>query len=179
MENDVLVRLLGAVKDKRVLELGCDAGARAVTFAHAGATVIGVDPSVDLTATSGTLRPGGIVHLPTLTGGELAFATIAGPHLVDAMAHAEHLDVRCHADALTDATLVVHTVSAPAGSPPFAVALERMQALLARTAVRELTDDVAVFLHDAELTHRQQNAARHRAATPNDPTRDDRPGAID
>jgi hypothetical protein len=139
----------------------------------------GVDPALELGAASGTLRPGGIVHLPTLTGGELAFATTAGAHLVDAMAHAERIDVRCHADALTDATLVVHTVAPPSGSPAFADALERMHTLLARSAVRELTDDLSAFLHESELTHRQPNAAPRRSVASNDSPRDEHPGALD
>ena len=40
----VLARLLGDVARKRVLELGCGDGARAVELASAGATVIAVDP---------------------------------------------------------------------------------------------------------------------------------------
>jgi len=151
----------------------------------------GVDPTVDLGAAPGTLLPGAIVHLPTLTGGELAFATTAGAHLVEAMAHTEHLEVRCHADALTDATLVVHTTAAPVGTPAFADSLERIQTLLARSAVRELTDDLAAFLddtafacdsaflHDSELTRRQSNAAPQRASAPTEPQRDDRPSALD
>jgi SAM-dependent methyltransferase len=39
------LRLLGDVKGKRVLELGCGTGAAAVTLAHQGAVVIGIDGS--------------------------------------------------------------------------------------------------------------------------------------
>jgi SAM-dependent methyltransferase len=42
-EDDALVRLLGTVRGKRMLELGCGTGEAAVRFAHQGATVIGVD----------------------------------------------------------------------------------------------------------------------------------------
>jgi len=45
MENDAVVRLLGNVRGKRVLELGCGTGEAAVAFAQQGATVIGVDSS--------------------------------------------------------------------------------------------------------------------------------------
>ena len=40
-----MVRLLGNIRGKRVLELGCGTGEAAVKFAQAGATVIGVDGS--------------------------------------------------------------------------------------------------------------------------------------
>jgi SAM-dependent methyltransferase len=45
MENDALARLLGSVRGKRVLELGCGNGDAAVRFVLQGATVIGVDNS--------------------------------------------------------------------------------------------------------------------------------------
>lgn len=45
MGDFVLGRLLGDVRGKRVLELGCGDGARAIELARAGATVIAVDPS--------------------------------------------------------------------------------------------------------------------------------------
>jgi len=50
----VLARLLGDVARKRVLELGCADGTRAVELARAGATVITVDP--DPGAVLGTRR---------------------------------------------------------------------------------------------------------------------------
>jgi SAM-dependent methyltransferase len=43
--SDAVVRLLGSVRTKRVLELGCGTGDAAVRFVQAGATVIGVDGS--------------------------------------------------------------------------------------------------------------------------------------
>ena len=42
-----VIRLLGAVRGKRVLELGCGTGEAAVAFAQQGATVIGVDGSAE------------------------------------------------------------------------------------------------------------------------------------
>ncbi len=45
MGDFVLGRLLGDVRGKRVLELGCGDGTRAIELARAGATVIAVDPS--------------------------------------------------------------------------------------------------------------------------------------
>lgn len=45
MENDAVIRLLGSVRGKRVLELGCGTGEAAITFAQQGATVIGIDGS--------------------------------------------------------------------------------------------------------------------------------------
>ena len=46
-EDFVLARLLGAVERKRVLELGCGDGRRAVELARRGANVIAVDPSTE------------------------------------------------------------------------------------------------------------------------------------
>ncbi len=46
----VLRKLLGEVAGKRILELGCGDGARAVDLARAGATVLAVDPSPDAVA---------------------------------------------------------------------------------------------------------------------------------
>jgi SAM-dependent methyltransferase len=45
--NDAVIRLLGSVRGKRVLELGCGNGDAAVRFARDGATVIGVDGSAE------------------------------------------------------------------------------------------------------------------------------------
>ena len=41
------LRLLGNLEGKRVLDLGCGAGAAAIAFAKAGAKVIAVDPSAE------------------------------------------------------------------------------------------------------------------------------------
>ena len=46
-EDFVLARLLGDVERKRVLELGCGDGTRAVELARRGANVIAVDPSTE------------------------------------------------------------------------------------------------------------------------------------
>jgi SAM-dependent methyltransferase len=46
-DDFVLARLLGDVGRKRVLELGCGDGSRAVELARRGATVIAVDPDPD------------------------------------------------------------------------------------------------------------------------------------
>ena len=74
----------------------------------------GIDPAVDVCATSGALLPGGIAHIPTGTGSELAFATTVRAETVAAMAQADDLDVRCHPDPVTDAALVVHTTAGSA-----------------------------------------------------------------
>jgi len=50
MENDGVIRLLGPVRGKRVLELGCGTGEAAVALAQQGATVIGIDGSSDCIA---------------------------------------------------------------------------------------------------------------------------------
>jgi SAM-dependent methyltransferase len=46
-EDFVLARLLGDIERKRVLELGCGDGTRAVELARRGASVIAVDPSTE------------------------------------------------------------------------------------------------------------------------------------
>jgi len=46
-DDFVLARLLGDVERKRVLELGCGDGSRAVDLARRGANVIAVDPSTE------------------------------------------------------------------------------------------------------------------------------------
>jgi SAM-dependent methyltransferase len=46
-DDFVLARLLGDVERKRVLELGCGDGSRAVELARRGANVIAVDPSTE------------------------------------------------------------------------------------------------------------------------------------
>ncbi len=45
--RDAAVRLLGSVRGKRLLELGCGTGEASVQFALNGATVIGIDGSAD------------------------------------------------------------------------------------------------------------------------------------
>ena len=44
LPTEAELRLLGDVRDKRVLDLGCGAGDNAIVFAEQGAKVIGVDP---------------------------------------------------------------------------------------------------------------------------------------
>ncbi len=44
---DLAVRLLGSLRGRRLLELGCGTGDSSVRFAHEGATVIGVDSSAE------------------------------------------------------------------------------------------------------------------------------------
>jgi SAM-dependent methyltransferase len=94
MENDAVVRLLGVVKDKRVLELGCGSGARAVTFAQQGATVIGVDPSVDAIADARGAAETAEVRLE-LHAGDLADL---------AFLRADSVDVAFSIDALAEIT---------------------------------------------------------------------------
>src|SRR6478735_2617833 len=71
MENDAVVRLLGPVKGKRVLELGCGTGDTAVRFAREGATVIGVDSSADRIAAARAAAEVAEVRLE-LRAGDLA-----------------------------------------------------------------------------------------------------------
>ncbi|HET9690661.1 MAG TPA: class I SAM-dependent methyltransferase [Acidimicrobiales bacterium] len=69
------LRLLGDVKGKRVLDLGCGDGAAAVAFALAGATVVGVDPSADALAAARARAEGAEVRLERRSGdvADLAF----------------------------------------------------------------------------------------------------------
>ena len=126
---------------------------RAVRAHHDGRTLAvlglgaGVDPAVDVCAPNGTLLPGGIAQLPTTFGTELAFATTVRAETVAVFAHADDLDVRCHPDPVTEASLVVFTTSAPAGSAELDQMREHAGALLARCAVHELLHDLDHFLH--------------------------------
>jgi SAM-dependent methyltransferase len=69
------IRLLGRVRGKRLLELGCGAGEDAVEFARAGATVIGVDGSADNVARAREASEQAEVRLELHTGdlADLAF----------------------------------------------------------------------------------------------------------
>jgi hypothetical protein len=143
---------------------------RAVRAASEGRTLAvlgldaGVDPAVDIGATSGALLPGGIACLPTDAGTELAFATTVGAETVAAMARAEDLDVLCHSDPVTEATLVVHATRASTGTAEFDAALDLTQALLARCAVHELVHDIDGFVRagaaDATIEQPQDRPPR-------------------
>jgi SAM-dependent methyltransferase len=71
MDNDAVVRLLGSVRGKRVLELGCGTGDAAIAFAHQGATVIGIDDSADRIADARAAAEAAEVKLE-LRAGDLA-----------------------------------------------------------------------------------------------------------
>ena len=107
----------------------------------------GVDPAVELGVTGGRLLAGGIALVPTTSGCDVAFATTVAVSAVTALADGLALDLRCHPDPITEAALLVHTTRARADSPTFGDELQRVQALLARCAVRELVDDRDAFLH--------------------------------
>lgn len=66
-----MVRLLGNVRGKRVLELGCGTGEAAVRFAQEGATVIGVDGSAEHIANARAASEAAEVRLE-LHSGDLA-----------------------------------------------------------------------------------------------------------
>jgi hypothetical protein len=125
-------RALEAVRDGRTLAvLGLAAGD---------------DPAVDLCSTNGTLLSGGIARMPTPEGTELVFATTLPPERVAALTPAGDHDVRCHADPITQTSLVVYSTTSRPGSPEHDEVLEHAQALLARCAVDELVDDLAMFV---------------------------------
>ena len=72
-----MVRLLGNVRGKRVLELGCGTGDTAVEFVTQGATVIGVDGSAENIAAARVAAEAAEVRvelhaarLPVLVGAE-------------------------------------------------------------------------------------------------------------
>jgi hypothetical protein len=126
---------------------------RAVQAAREGRTLAvlglehGVDPAVDIGAPEGQLI-GGLVCVPTTSGSELAFATTAPPEAVEDMEHGV-LDVRCHPDPVTEASLIVHTTRESPGSAQFSTELLQFQAVLAQCAVHELVHDREGFLRHA------------------------------
>jgi SAM-dependent methyltransferase len=71
MEIDAIARLLGPVKAKRVLELGCGRGDAAVRFAQEGATVIGIDNAAEHIADARAAAEAAEVRLE-LHAGDLA-----------------------------------------------------------------------------------------------------------
>ncbi|MGZ6996241.1 MAG: class I SAM-dependent methyltransferase [Acidimicrobiia bacterium] len=75
MDDDAVIRLLGPIRGKRVLELGCGAGDTAVQFAQQGATVIGVDSSAEHIASARAASEAAEVRLELHTGdlADLAF----------------------------------------------------------------------------------------------------------
>lgn len=70
-----LARLLGDVRGKRVVELGCGQGSRIVELARAGASVITVDPSADAVHAARRLAEHAEVRIEVHTGdfADLAF----------------------------------------------------------------------------------------------------------
>jgi SAM-dependent methyltransferase len=74
-QDFVLERLLGDTTRKRVLELGCGDGSRAVALARHGATVITVDPSTEAVLATRRRAEGAEVRVEVHTGdlADLAF----------------------------------------------------------------------------------------------------------
>jgi SAM-dependent methyltransferase len=74
-DDFVLARLLGDVERKRVLELGCGDGGRAVELARRGATVIAVDPDADAVLATRNRAEAAEVRVEVHTGdlADLAF----------------------------------------------------------------------------------------------------------
>ena len=75
MSDFVLGRLLGEVRAKRIVELGCGDGGRAVELARNGASVIAVDPSADSVARTRRCAEAAEVRIEVHTGdfADLAF----------------------------------------------------------------------------------------------------------
>jgi SAM-dependent methyltransferase len=75
MSEFILSRLLGEVRGKRVVELGCGDGGRAVQLARHGASVIAVDPSADAVAQTRRSADAAEVRVEVHTGdfADLAF----------------------------------------------------------------------------------------------------------
>ena len=84
MELDVVGRLLGAVKGKRLLELGCGDGDAAIRFTQEGATVIGVDASADRIADARAAADAAEVRLE-LRAGDLADLAFLRADSIDAV----------------------------------------------------------------------------------------------
>ena len=106
----------------------------------------GDDPAVDLCATNGALLCGGIARMPTPDGSELVFATTLHPERVAALTPSGDHDVRCHADPVTQTSLVVHSTDGRLGTAAYDEVLDHAQSLLARCAVDGLVDDLAMFV---------------------------------
>jgi SAM-dependent methyltransferase len=92
MENDAVLRLLGPVQGKRVLELGCSDGTSAIRFAREGATVIGIDGSADRIADARAAAETAEVRLE-LRAGDLADL---------AFLRADSMDIAFSDDALAE-----------------------------------------------------------------------------
>jgi SAM-dependent methyltransferase len=75
MSDFVLGRLLGEIRGKRVVELGCGDGARAVQLARQGASVIAVDPSAEAVARTRQAAEASEIRIEVHTGdfADLAF----------------------------------------------------------------------------------------------------------
>src|ERR1044072_3904657 len=97
MQNDEVVRLLGTVRGKRVLELGCGTGDTAIAFTRDGAPGIGIDEAPPLAADARPpaeaaevkleLRAGDLADLAFLRADSMDMACSRG-----ALAHVEDLD---------------------------------------------------------------------------------------
>src|SRR4051794_33857061 len=75
MSDFVLGRLLGEIRGKRVVELGCGDGSRAVQLAQQGASVIAVDPSAESVARTRQAAEAAEIRIEVHTGdfADLAF----------------------------------------------------------------------------------------------------------
>jgi SAM-dependent methyltransferase len=117
MQNDDVVRLLGTVRGKRVLELGCGTGETSIAFTRDGATVIGIDESPALVADARAAAEAAEVKLE-LRAGDLADL---------AFLRADSMDMACsrgalaHVDDLDRLFRQVHRVLRPGA--PFAFSL--------------------------------------------------------
>src|SRR3954452_17429721 len=94
--NDDVVRLLGTVRGKRVLELGCGTGETAIAFTRDGAPVIGSDESPALVADARAAAEAAEVKLELRAGdlADLAFLRADSMDMagsVGALAHVEVL----------------------------------------------------------------------------------------
>jgi SAM-dependent methyltransferase len=85
MENDTIARLLGPVRGKRVLELGCGAGAASIGLVQNGATVIGIDSSPDAIESARAAAERAEVRLD-LRAGDLADLAFLRADSIDAAA---------------------------------------------------------------------------------------------
>jgi SAM-dependent methyltransferase len=92
MENDAIARLLGPLRGKRVLELGCGEGGAAIRFVQDGATVIGIDSSPGRIATARAAADRAEVRLD-LRAGDLADL---------AFLRADSIDAACSDGALAE-----------------------------------------------------------------------------
>lgn len=94
MSDFQLGRLLGEVRGKRIIELGCGDGTRAVRLAQGGASVIAIDPSADAVAATRRRAEDSDVRVEVHTGDFADLAFLRGDSVDVAFAEASLAGLR-------------------------------------------------------------------------------------